>query len=449
MTQPMQPVSRTLTGWGRTMPSVAQVVSAFHEKEISEHIRHSPGRGILARGLGRSYGDAAQSGGATVIDMTTMTNFTLDRETMTVSADAGASIDDILRVIVPQGFFVPVTAGTRIITVGGAIAADIHGKNHHVDGSFGSHVTELTLIDGLANTRTLTPRDPEFWATVGGMGLTGVITRATFSVIPIASSYISVDTERGRDLDDVMQRMIDRDDEYRYSVAWIDTVSVTGRGVITRGDHATQEQCSAEGIDNFFAYDPKNLATAPGLIPSGLLNRVTVRAFNETWYRKHPRQRTGEIQKIGAFFHPLDGVQEWNRIYGPQGFLQYQFQVPDSAGYLVATTLEKLRQIGALSFLTVLKRFGAGNQGQLSFPQPGWTLALDLPAAIPGLGRTLDQLDALVASEGGRLYLAKDSRQSPSMFARTYPQLEQWQQIRDQLDPHRVFSSDLSRRLAI
>lgn len=445
------PVSnpQPLSGWGRAMSSVANVVPAIHAEEMAWYIRAAGPRGVLARGLGRSYGDAAQSGGATVFDMTTFNNFTLNPETMMVTADAGASIDSILREIVPLGFFVPVTAGTRLITVGGAIAADIHGKNHHLDGSFGAHVQEITLIDGLGDIRVLTPASPEFWATVGGMGLTGVIVSATFAVIAIESSYISVDTERGKDLDDVMSRMVERDDEYKYSVAWIDSVATSGRGVITRGDHATLDQCQLDGVSNPREYEPKKIATAPGLVPSGLLNRWSVRAFNEAWFRKHPAHREGEIQGIGGFFHPLDGVQEWNRIYGPRGFLQYQFQVPDSAGYLVELALRKLREIGTLSFLTVLKRFGPGNQGMLSFPQAGWTLAVDVPAGVPALGRALDELDALVAAEGGRLYLAKDSRQSPAMFARTYPRLDQWREIRDSLDPGHVFASDQSRRLAI
>ena len=441
----MQPLS----GWGRAMTSVANLVPAIHPEEIAQYVRGASSRGVLARGLGRSYGDAAQSGGATVFDMTTLNNFTLDAESMTVTADAGASIDAILRSIVPLGYFVPVTAGTRFVTVGGAIAADIHGKNHHVEGSFGAHVVEMTLVDGNGQLVVLTPQQPEFWATVGGMGLTGVIVSATFNVIPIETAYISVDTERAKDLDDVMSRMVDRDGEYKYSVAWIDSVATSGRGVITRGDHASASECRREGIEDFNKYDPKKIATAPGILPSGLLNRWSVRAFNEGWYRKHPTERTGEIQGIGAFFHPLDGVQEWNRIYGPKGFLQYQFQVPDSAGYLVATSLQKLREVGTLSFLTVLKRFGPGNEGMLSFPQAGWTLAVDVPAGVPALGRALDELDALVAAEGGRLYLAKDSRMSPSMFARTYPRLDQWREIRERMDPNRVFASDLSRRLAI
>jgi decaprenylphospho-beta-D-ribofuranose 2-oxidase len=197
------------------------------------------------------------------------------------------------------------------------------------------------------------------------------------------------------------------------------------------------------------AFAPKAIATAPSIIPGGLLNKLTIRAFNEAWFRKAPKSRTGELQSIGEFFHPLDGVADWNRIYGPRGFLQYQFVVPDSAGHLIRIALDRLREVGAPSFLTVLKRFGAANPAPLSFPQAGWTLAADVPAGVDGLGAALDELDELVAAAGGRLYLAKDSRQSPQMFARTYPRLSEWQKVRDELDPQGVFTSDLARRLSI
>ena len=442
-----------LSGWGRTAPSRAHVIAPSSAEEIQVAITNSGTRGVLARGLGRSYGDAAQSGGASVFDMTAMHAFDLDVEAGTVTALAGASVDEILRAIVPAGFFVPVTAGTRFVTVGGAIAADIHGKNHHVEGSFGSHVTRMSVIDGTGQVRELSPDDPAtadmFWATVGGMGLTGVIVDATFRLIPIATSRMSVDTVRCVDLDDVMTRMIEGDDDYRYSVAWIDTVSPSGRGVLTRGDHATRDQLPAKDAANPLLYATPTLSSAPIFAPSGLLNTATVRAFNEAWFRKAPKDRRGGVESIPAFFHPLDGVRDWNRIYGPRGFLQYQFVVPDSAGWIVERTLNRLKDVGAPSFLTVLKRFGPANPAPLSFPQPGWTLAADVPAGNDRLGPVLDELDELVASEGGRLYLAKDSRQSPTMLARTYPRLGEWQSVRDRMDPRGVFTSDLGRRLSL
>lgn len=444
---------RLLMGWGRTAPSRAHVATPRSSDDIADVIKRASSRGVLARGLGRSYGDAAQSGGAHVFDMTSMRAFDLDVGAGTVTAQAGVSMDDLLRAIVPAGFFVPVTAGTRFVTVGGAIAADIHGKNHHVEGSFGAHVTRMSVIDGSAQVRELRPDDPdtsqEFWATVGGMGLTGVIVEATFRLLTIETSRMSVDTERCVDLDEVMQRMIDGDDDYRYSVAWIDSVAPSGRGVLTRGDHATRGQLDAKEASRPLDYATPSLPSAPGFVPNGLLNSASVRAFNEAWYRKHPKKRTGELHTIPSFFHPLDGVRDWNRIYGPQGFLQYQFVVPDSAGWIVERTLNRLRDVGAPSFLTVLKRFGPGNPAPLSFPQPGWTLAADVPAGNDRLGAVLDELDELVATEGGRLYLAKDSRQSPTMLARTYPRLGEWQNVRDRMDPRGVFTSDLGRRLSL
>lgn len=442
-----------LTGWGRTAPSRARVITPSAEATIAEQIANASPRGVLARGLGRSYGDAAQSGGATVFDMTAMRSFDIDVEAGTVTAQGGASIDDLLRALVPAGFFVPVTAGTRFVTVGGAIAADIHGKNHHVEGSFGSHVTRMRVIDGNGDAHEVSPDDPEtaqmFWATVGGMGLTGVITEATFRLLPIETSRMSVDTMRCSDLDDVMARMIEGDADYRYSVAWIDTVSPSGRGVLTRGDHAQLDELPAKDAARVLDYSTPTLSSAPMFVPGGLLNTATVRAFNEAWFRKAPKDRRGGIESIPTFFHPLDGVRDWNRVYGPRGFLQYQFVVPDSAGWIVERALTRLRDVGAPSFLTVLKRFGPSNPAPLSFPQPGWTLAADVPAANDLLGPVLDELDELVASEGGRLYLAKDSRQSPTMLAKTYPRLSEWQAVRDRMDPRGVFTSDLGRRLSL
>ncbi len=441
-----------LTGWGRTCPSSARVTECSSVEQVQAAIRGAGPRGVLARGLGRSYGDAAQSGGATVLNLQSMNSIAYDAEAGTITAGAGASLDAIMRAAVPQGAFVPVTPGTRMVTVGGAIGADVHGKNHHVDGTFGSHVKSLTLVDGSGEVHELTPDGhtrEHFWATVGGMGLTGAVTQATFDVIPVTSSLISVDTERVNDLDEVMSKMVEGDNKYRYTVAWIDTVSPSGRGVITSGDHAPLEQLNTKQKLEALAFDPKAIATAPSIIPGGLLNKITIRAFNEAWFRKAPKSRTDELQSIGAFFHPLDGVADWNRIYGPRGFLQYQFVVPDSAGYLIRTALDRLREVGAPSFLTVLKRFGAANPAPLSFPQAGWTLAADVPAGIDGLGAALDELDEHVANVGGRLYLAKDSRQSPQIFARTYPRLSEWQMVRDALDPQGVFTSDLARRLSI
>lgn len=427
--------TKTLSGWGRTNPVSAQVVQPNSLEQLQELVRGAPPRSLIARGLGRSYGDAAQLKDGTVIELPAFDRIELDPASATVTAGAGVSLDQILRVIVPAGFFLPVTPGTRNVTVGGAIAADVHGKNHHVDGSFGNHVQRLLLLDGSGMLRELAPsgrgsvEEAEFfWATVGGMGLTGVIVEATFSLIPITSSLISVDTTRYRDLESLMAGMVEADAKYRYSVAWVDSLDPKGRGVLTCGDHAPAEALPKSQQADPLHYDPKALASAPPFLPGGLLNKLTVRAFNEAWYRKAPKHRVGELQAIAPFFHPLDGVQDWNRIYGPAGFLQYQFAVPNEAAHLVPRALEVLRQVGAPSFLTVLKRFGHSNPAPLSFPIPGWTLAADVPAAVPGLLEALDQLDEEVAVAGGRLYLAKDSRQSAEMMKNSYVKLYEWEQ---------------------
>ena len=450
----LTPETRTLSGWGRTNPVTSQVVQPSSMEQLRQLIRLSPPKSLIARGLGRSYGDAAQLADGKVIELPALNRIELYPGSGTVKAGAGVSLDQILRMIVPAGFFLPVTPGTRNVTVGGAIAADVHGKNHHVDGSFGNHVQRLLLVDGKGELRELTPsgrgnpKEAEFfWATIGGMGLTGVIVEATISLIPITSSLISVDTSRYGDLKSLMAAMVEADSRYRYSVAWVDSLNAKGRGVLTCGDHAPAETLPKNKQTDPLFYDPRALASAPAFLPRGLLNKLTVRAFNEAWYRKAPRHRVGELQEIAAFFHPLDGVQDWNRIYGPTGFLQYQFAVPDEAAHLVPRTLEALRNVGAPSFLTVLKRFGDSNPSPLSFPIPGWTLAADVPAAVPGLLEVLNQLDDEVATAGGRLYMAKDSRQKSIHFKRSYLLLSKWEKTINHDRTRNIFMSDLGKRL--
>ena len=411
---------------------------------------------MIARGLGRSYGDAAQLKHGTVIELPAFDRIELDSASGTVTAGAWVSLDQILRVFVPAGFFLPVTPGTRNVTVGGAIAADVHGKNHHVDGSFGNHVQRLLLVDGTGTLWELTPNGRDsveeaefFWATVGGMGLTGVIVEATFSLIPITSSLISVDTTRYRDMESLMAAMVKADAKYRYSVAWVDSLDPKGRGVLTCGDYAPAEALPKAQQPDPLHDDPKALASAPPFLPGGLPNKLTVRVFDEAWYRKAPKRRVGELQAIAPFFHPLDGVQDWNRIYGPAGFLQYQFAVPNEAAHLVPRTLEALRKVGAPSFRTVLKRFGPSNPAPLSFPIPCWTLAADVPAAVPGLLGVLNQLDEEVAATGGRLYLAKDSRQAEGLIKKTYHRISEWNRCEGFLDPEATLTSSLSQRLGI
>jgi decaprenylphospho-beta-D-ribofuranose 2-oxidase len=427
--------------------------------ELQRALPSSAHRGLLARGLGRGYGDCAQNSGGTVVETTDVDAFTIhDAEAggdgVLVTAEAGASIDRLLHALVPQGLFVPVTPGTRYVTVGGAIASDIHGKNHHKKGSWCQHVTSLRLQLADGDVVELGPdRDPElFWATAGGMGLTGVILDATFRCPRIGSSQLLVDTDRAADLDAVLDLMASGDHAYDYSVAWIDLMAggrSMGRSVLTRGRFATAEEAAGAPGDDPLAYRAGVLATAPPFVPDGLLNRLTVRAFNELWFRRAPVQRRDELQSIPAFFHPLDMVDGWNRIYGPAGFLQWQFVIPFGAERTLRRIVEELGQASCTSFLAVLKAFGDADPAPLSFPAPGWTLALDIPTGVPGLGPLLDRLDDMVVAEGGRVYLAKDSRVRPELVPAMYPRLDEWRRVRQRVDPDGRLMSDLARRLRL
>jgi decaprenylphospho-beta-D-ribofuranose 2-oxidase len=411
-------------------------------------------RGVIARGLGRAYGDAAQNAGGTVVDTTGIHGFTLDAGAATVTASAGASLDALMRVLVPRGFFVPVTPGTRQVTVGGAVAADIHGKNHHVDGAWCQHVSRLALALPDGSVAQVGPdRDPDlFWATAGGMGLTGIVLDATFDCPRIETSRLLVDTERAPDLDALLATMDATDDRYPFSVAWIDLLATgrsMGRSVLTRGRFARLDELDPAARADPLAFDPTAPAPAPPWVPSGLLNRLSVRAFNEAWFRRAPEHREGELQSIGEFFHPLDLVAGWNRIYGRLGFLQWQMVVPFGAEETLRSVVGQLSARGFPSFLAVLKRFGAGDPGHLSFPSPGWTLALDVPVGPPGLAGLLDDLDDQVAAVGGRLYLAKDSRMRPELLPVMYPRLDEWRAVRRRVDPQGRLRSDLARRLEL
>ncbi|MFE6623623.1 FAD-binding protein [Streptomyces sp. NPDC008086] len=445
----------SVTGWGRTAPTVARLIRPRTYEEAAAAVRDCGARGGIPRGLGRAYGDAAQNAGGAVFDMTGLDRIhAIDADGGTVSCDAGVSLHRLMRVLLPLGWFVPVTPGTRQVTVGGAIGADIHGKNHHVSGAFSRHVLSLELLTADGGIRTVRRGTPLFDATTGGMGLTGVILTATVQLQPVQTSLMSVDTERARDLDDLMARLAATDDHYRYSVAWIDLLArgaATGRAVLTRGDHAPLDALRAgtRARRDPLAFRPSRLPAPPALLPEGLLNRRTVACFNEFWYRRAPRARTGELQKLTTFFHPLDGVPHWNRIYGRGGFVQYQFVVGHGQEETLHRVVRRISEHRCPSFLAVLKRFGDADPGWLSFPVPGWTLALDIPAALPGLGALLDALDEDVATAGGRVYLAKDSRLRPELLAAMYPRLDAFRSLRADLDPHGVFVSDLARRLAL
>jgi decaprenylphospho-beta-D-ribofuranose 2-oxidase len=437
----------TFYGWGRTTPSVATLANPDSELAVAEQL--ATGAPLIARGLGRSYGDAAQLSGGLVVSNLALDDIGTIDEHGVLSVGAGVSIDQILHASIPQGWFVPVTPGTRQVTIGGAIAADVHGKNHHRDGTFSQHVLEMRLVTP-SGTFSVSPTSDEalFWASAGGMGLTGVITSATIQMARIETDKVLVDTERFANLDGVMAAMRERDHEYKYSVAWVDCMTRgahMGRAILTRANHAT-----ASDLDQVTLKAPKPAKLfVPFDAPSGLLNPLSVRAFNELWFRSAPKLQENEAQELPTFFHPLDGVRDWNRLYGKRGFVQYQFCVPDDAHETIVAAIARLSSSGVASFLAVLKRFGPANPGPLSFPLPGWTLALDLPVGPHALPGVLDDLDALVLEAKGRVYFAKDARLAPEKVRAMYPRLGEFLEVKNRVDPHHQMTSDLARRLQL
>jgi decaprenylphospho-beta-D-ribofuranose 2-oxidase len=465
--------SRLFAGWGRTSPSTAHMTTPADLDSLArlfgtDRASNSPLSGspapenhpaplhacFIARGLGRSYGDAAQCAGGVVIDMLQLNRIgPIDPATGQVEVEGGASIGALLRQSLPLGWCVAVTPGTEHVTVGGAIAADVHGKNHHRDGSFCQHVTHLTLVTPTGTRVVSPPSEPElFWATAGGMGLTGVVVKATLQLIPVETSWMTVDTLRFDDLDELMATMESSDDSYRYSVAWVDCMphrNHFGRSVLTRGDHTRTESLQSTHRFTKPRPDPTTRLSVPAFVPRGLINPYSVRLFNEAWFRSSPRREYAAVRRYSSFFHPLDGIANWNLLYGPNGFVQYQFVVSPQNGEAIHRAVAMIAESRLPSFLAVLKRFGPGNSGLLSFPIEGWTLALDFPVGPPELPALLDRLDELVAGVGGRVYLAKDARLRPEYLSVMYPRLGELRIVRKSVDPDGILQSDLSRRLAI
>lgn len=440
-----------LTGWGRTAPTRATVVPVSSVGQVAEFLESAGPRGVLARGLGRSYGDAAQNAGGTVLDLRSLplpgTHHTLDldRTSGMARCSAGLSLHDLIRQTLPYGWFPPVTPGTRWVTVGGAVAADVHGKNHHVDGSFADFVRSLTVVTPAHGPVTVSrSQNPGlFWATIGGMGLTGILTEVQLQLRSVSSTTVDADTDRCDTLDDLLMRVREHERRRRYCVAWIDVLSNRGRGVVTSADHTP----SVTGSSQLSERVPATRVVVPFLAPVGTLSKTSIGAFNELWFRRAPRHDRDAQVGLWRFFYPLDGVGAWNRLYGWAGLLQYQVVVPKVDA--LTQILELLQRHGVPVFLAVLKSFGQGNTAPLSFPASGWTLAVDMPRNTAGLPELLDRLDAVTVDAGGRTYLAKDGRVRPELVPVMYPRLDEWRAVRDEVDPEHVMASDLSRRLAL
>jgi decaprenylphospho-beta-D-ribofuranose 2-oxidase len=447
--------TKRLTGWGRTAPTVAQVLTTPDVEEIAKAVaRAADGgtRGVIARGLGRSYGDNAQNGGGLVIDMTPLNRIhSINADTRLVDVDAGVNLDQLMRAALPFGLWVPVLPGTRQVTIGGAIACDIHGKNHHSAGSFGNHVRSMDLLTAAGDIQHLTPDSELFWATVAGNGLTGIILRATIEMTPTETAYFIADGDVTDSLDETIALHSDGSEaNYTYSSAWFDAISAPpklGRAAISRGSLARLDELPKKLQRDPLKFDAPQLLTLPDIFPNGLANKFTFVPIGELWYRKSGTYR-GKIQNLTQFYHPLDMFGEWNRAYGQAGFAQYQFVVPTSAVDEFKSIIGDIQKSGYYSFLNVFKLFGDGNQAPLSFPIRGWNVCVDFPMK-PGVGELLNALDQRVLEFGGRVYTAKDSRTTAETFHAMYPRIDEWIAMRRKMDPHGVFASDMARRLEL
>jgi decaprenylphospho-beta-D-ribofuranose 2-oxidase len=454
----LAPIPATVRGWGGGKGAAVELLRPRSLEELQAILelarsRLQWGQGALVRGLGRSYGDAAQLSRGLIIDTTRLKGVELDRERGEVTAWGGVSLGELLEQLVPAGWLVPVLPGTQHVTVGGAIASDIHGKNHGVAGTFGAHVRSLELLTASGDLLELRPGDELFDATVGGMGLTGIVVSARVVMRPVSGALLSVDTDRVGTLEEALDVLSSPGGSYR--VAWLDLLGARpGRGVVTRaepleGTPVDPAQAARAGRVRGAAPTVRARARVPRRWPAGLLAPSTVRAFNELRFRRAPRRERGRATPIGTHMFPLDKLDAWPRLYGPPGFVQYQLVVPRGAESVLRAVIELLRRTSVPCYLAVLKDFGPANGAPLSFPIEGWTLALDLPRAAGGLDAALDFCDQLVAAAGGRVYLTKDARVRADTVRAMYPRLDEWRTVRDRADPERLWRSDLALRTGL
>ncbi len=444
----MTTLSKNLSGWGRYPVERCELERPERYKQLQPSTCC-----LIARGQGRSYGDAALNLNGRVL-LTERVNRLLEFDPVRgiLRAEAGATLAEILDVIVAKGWFLPVTPGTKYVSLGGCVAADVHGKNHHLDGSFGDFVLamEVVLADGSRVICTPDANPAIFWASVGGMGLTGIIGEVTLKLIPIQNAFMKVRHQRAGNLEQLFALLQNPDGDERYSVAWIDSMasgSELGRGVAMYGHHAEM----AEMPDHFHTSGKSGrICSIPFDFPAFALNRFSLSAFNSLYFKREGSRQHPFRSGYDSFFYPLDAIANWNRMYGARGFVQYQCVLPEATSFEgVRRLLEELSGSRRPSFLAILKRLGPQGKGLLSFPMAGYTLALDLPIRDQGLFELLNKLDEIVLQYAGRVYMAKDARMSADSFRAMYPRYQEWLEVKNAIDPDNRFSSSLSRRLKI
>jgi decaprenylphospho-beta-D-ribofuranose 2-oxidase len=450
----MRPATRvTLEGFSRSSRSDAWRVTPRDPMEIPALLAGPGAEGVIARGLGRSYGDAALNGGGLVLDATLLGAIgALDETRRTIAVQAGVSIGALLAFLARRGWTLPVVPATRHVTIGGAIAADIHGKNHMHAGTIGRHVSDIVL-HAPTGTVTVTPESDRelFLATTGGMGLTGVISEATLRIEPASSTWVHARTVARTHLDAVLDALDERARRHKYSIAWIDGLarrSALGRGFVVAADPAAAGAFPPSQAEAVREFRPRHLFTVPPGVPAWLLNDASVALANRLCLLR-ARLRAARAVSADAVLMPLDAIERWTHLYGPQGFIQYQFAVPARSVGVLQTVMERLEGARCRSYFSTVKRLGAASGAPLSFPLDGWTLSLDVPARHENLARLLDECDELVAAAGGRVYLAKDGRMRPGAVRAMYPEVRRLEAVRGRVDPNRALQSDLSRRLGL
>ena len=427
------------SGWGRVLTARAERARPEKSSALHRFMADTPGPAI---GNLRAYGDAALTEGRPAAVMTRLDRFlAFDAKSGVLEAEAGVTLSEILHVFGPKGWIPAVMPGTGFATLGGTIAADVHGKNHHAEGSFGQHVKSLRLLGADGHAKTVSPRDETlFRATVGGMGLTGAIESARIQLSPCPQRLVDVTERRVPDLKAYMEAYEASD--ATFSVGWIDATArggTLGRGILEEAEFTTREAA--------YVKRPRKPSPVPLTAPGFTLASPVVRLFNTLYYRRIPTAGRTRSRPLAAFFHPLDQLLGWNKLYGKAGFHQFQCVIPhDAAGETLEAMLREIAQSGLAAPLAVLKKMGGGRAGMMSFPMEGYTLAVDFPnrqKAAPLIRRLIDR----TAEAGGRIYMAKDSLAEPRHIEKMYPELEAFRAAVHAADPDGVFETDLARRL--
>lgn len=441
-------MKKRIANWGNyPVCDTDEKTFSFTEQLSDTLLQHDR---IIARGNGRCYGDASLAKN-TISTLKYDKILSFDKEQGIFECQSGLTLDKILEVIIPQGWFLPVTPGTKFITVGGAVASDVHGKNHHVDGSFSNHILEIDVLlaDGSIVTCSSNNNSDLFWATCGGMGLTGIILRVKFRLKKIETSYIKQKQIKANDLEDMLQ-LFEEYKHYTYSVAFLDLLKKGksfGRGILAVGEHARLDDLNEKQKHNPLQLASKSKLSIPFYLPSFVLNSISTKCLNFLYYHKNTKREINSVVPHDPFFYPLDAILHWNRGYGRNGFVQYQFVLPLENKQGLIEIIQKIGKKNLGAYLAVLKIFG-DQDDLISFPKKGFTLALDIPVR-KGLFEFLDEMDKIVLENGGRIYMTKDARMKPGMLKAGYAGYNDFIEIVKKYNPSFKFRSLQSDRLGI